>query len=151
MNPNSLHKYIRATYLIAVIAAFIALFFIYREVVCPFILIEVVLKNTPIMIYVKHRKRLSVNTEDWLIPQWFKNRAYPYIESKAELRAIILFLFIPLFYIVPLPFGVLILIFYILPTFLLTVMFLCFKWVKAGKSTPLDDNKKGANDKKDKL
>lgn len=30
-------------------------------------------------------------------------------------------------------------------------MFLCFKWVKAGKSTPLDDNKKGANDKKDKL
>ena len=45
----------------------------------------------------------------------------------------------------------LILIFYILPTFLLTVMFLCFKWVKAGKSTPLDDNKKGANDKKDKL
>lgn len=57
MNPNSLHKYIRATYLIAVIAAFIALFFMYREVVCPFILIEVVLKNTPIMIYVKHKKR----------------------------------------------------------------------------------------------
>lgn len=95
MNPNSLYKYIRATYLIAVIAAFIALFFMYREVVCPFILIEVVLKNTPIMTYVKHKKRLSVNTEDWLIPQWFKNRAYPYIESKAELRAIILFLFIP--------------------------------------------------------
>lgn len=143
MNPNSLYKYIRATYLIAVTVAAIALFFMYREVVCPFILIEVVLKNTPIMIYVKHKKRLSVNTEDWLIPQWFKNRAYPYIESKAELRAIMLFLFIPLFYIVPLPFGMLILIFYIFPAFLLTVMFLCFKWIKTGKGTPLDDNKKG--------
>lgn len=143
MNPNSLYKYIRATYFIAVVAAVISLFFMYKEVICPFILIETILKNTPIMIYVRHKKRLSVNTEDWLIPQWFKNRAYPYIESKAELRAIILFLFIPLFYIVPLPFGVLILIFYIFPTSLLTAVFLCFKWVKAGKGTPLDDNKKG--------
>ncbi len=146
MNPNSLYKYIRATYLIAVIAAAISLFFMYREVICPFILIETILKNTPIMLYVRHKKRLSVNTEDWLIPQWFKNRAYPYIESKAELRTIILFLFIPLFYTVPLPFGVLILIFYILPVSLLTVAFLGFKWIKAGKDTPLDGNKKGAND-----
>lgn len=100
------------------------------------------------MLYVRHkkRKRLSVNTEDWLIPQWFKNRAYPYIESKAELRTIILFLFIPLFYIVPLPFGILILIFYILPVSLLTVTLLGFKWIKTGKDTPLDGNKKGADD-----
>lgn len=146
MNPNSLYKYIRATYLIAIIAAAISLFFMYREVICPFLLVEAILKNTPILLYVRHKKMLSVNTEDWLIPQWFKNRAYLYIESKAELRAIILLLFIPLFYIVPLPFGVLILIFYILPAFLLTVMFLCLKWIKAGKNTPLDDNKKGTND-----
>lgn len=146
MNSNSLCKYIRATYLIAVIVAAIALFFMYREVVCPFILIEAILKNTPIMIYVQHKKRQSVNKEDWLIPQWFKNRAYPYLESKAELRAIILFLFIPLFYIVPLPFGIIILIFYILPASLLTAVFLCLRWVKAGKGTPLEDNKKGAND-----
>lgn len=95
MNPNSLYKYIRATYLIAVIAAAISLSFMYREIICPFILIETILKNTPIMLYVRHKKRLSVNTEDWLIPQWFKNRAYPYIESKAELRTIILFLLYP--------------------------------------------------------
>ena len=98
------------------------------------------------MLYARIQNRLSVNTEDWLIPQWFKTRAYPYIESKAELRTIILFLFIPLFYIVPLPFGVLILICYILPVSLLTVAFLGFKWSKAGKDTPLDGNKKGAND-----
>lgn len=146
MNPNSLYKYIRATYLIAIIAAAISLFFMYREVICPFILIGTILKNTPIMLYIRHKKRASINTEDWLIPQWFKNRAYPYIENKAELRAIILFLFIPLFYIVPLPFGGLILIFYILPVSLLILVFLCFKWIKAGKDTPLDDNKKGADD-----
>ena len=54
------------------------------------------------------------------------------MKSKAELRAVILFLFIPLFYVVPLPFGTWVIFLYILPVSLLITVYFGVKWIKQG-------------------
>lgn len=132
MNPERLYKYIKVTNLIAIIAAIISLFFMYREIVCPFIIIEMLLKNIPMMVYLKRKKNSSGYTEDYLIPQWFKDNFYHYMKSKAEPRAVILFLFIPLFYVVPLPFGTCVIFLYIFPVSLLITVYFGVKWIKQG-------------------
>ena len=132
MNPERLYKYIKVTNLIAIIAAIISLFFMYREIVCHFIIIEMLLKNIPMMVYLKRKKNSSGYTEDYLIPQWFKDNFYHYMKSKAELRAVILFLFIPLFYVVPLPFGTCVIFLYIFPVSLLITVYFGVKWIKQG-------------------
>ena len=88
------------------------------------------------MVYLK-KKAGQEYSEDYLIPQWFKNKFYKYLNNMSEIRAIKLFLFIPLFYIVPLPFCIIVMIYYILPVCLLTGIYIGYKWIKAGKDIPL--------------
>lgn len=95
------------------------------------IAVETLIKNIPILIYLR-KKALQDYSEDYLIPQWFKDKFYNYMKSKAELRAVILFLFIPLFYVVPLPFGTCVIFLYILPVSLLITVYFGIKWIKQG-------------------
>ena len=76
-------------------------------------------------------------SEDYLVPQWFKDKFYKYLNNRAELRTILLFLYIPLFYVIPLPFGTYAIVFYIIPVSLLIVAYIGFKWIRAGKNETL--------------
>lgn len=141
----NLYRYIKATYLIGAIAAIIFLIFMYNEI-GPLLLIEMIVKNTPLLLYVRHKKNRSFNTEDWLIPQCFKNWFYKYLRNKAALRVILLTLVYPLFYIVPLPWGSAVLVFYILPVCLLIGLYIAVKWIMAGTETPLEGNGQSMED-----
>lgn len=100
------------------------------------LIMEMAIKNTLIMKFLK-KQAPQEYSEDYLIPQWFKNRFYKHINNKAELRVLLLFLFLPLFYIVPLPYvGTAAFIFYIVPVFLLIMIYWGIKgtiqWIGRG-------------------
>ena len=100
------------------------------------IIVETLVKNGLILVYLR-MKATQEYSEDYLVPQWFKDKLYKYLNNKSELRVILLFLYMPLFYIIPLPFGTYAIVFYIIPACLLTGAYLGFKWIKAGKNESL--------------
>lgn len=101
------------------------------------IVIETLVKNGLILLYLRKKVMLEYS-EDYLVPQWFKDQFYRYLNNKAELRVILLFLYMPLFYVIPLPFGTFAIVFYIMPVCILSGLYLGYKWIKAGKHTPIN-------------
>lgn len=129
----NLYRYIKITIIVGVILGLIIL--------CDsglgiFIILETLVKNGLILFYIRKRATQEYS-EDYLVPQWFKSKFYKYLNNKAELRTILLFLYMPLFYIIPLPFGTYAIVFYIIPVGLLIGAYIGFKWIKAGKNESL--------------
>lgn len=100
------------------------------------VIFETLIKNGLILFYLR-KEATKEYSEDFLVPQWFKDKFYKYLNNRAELRAILLLLYMPLFYVIPLPFGTYAIVFYIIPMCLLTGAYIGFKWVKAGKNESL--------------
>ena len=100
------------------------------------ILIETLVKNGLMLVYLR-KKATQEYSEDYLVPLWFKDKFYKYLNNRSELRAILLFLYMPLFYIIPLPFGTCLIVVYIIPVCLLIGIYLGFRWIKAGKNESL--------------
>lgn len=100
------------------------------------VIFETLIKNSLILFYLR-KKATKEYSEDFLVPQWFKNRFYKFLNNRSELRAILLFLYMPLFYVVPLPLGTYAIVFYIIPVCVLIGIYLAFKWIIAGKNESL--------------
>lgn len=134
------YKYIKATIVFDIMVAFILitdlLDTVGGEIWGTILIIETVVKNSLILLYL--RKKASMEySEDYLVPKWFKDKFYKYLNNRAELRTILLFLYIPLFYVIPLPFGTFAIVFYIIPVCLLIGAYIGFKWIRAGKDESL--------------
>lgn len=139
-SAHSLYRYIKATIVFDIIVALILisdlLDTVGGEVLGTILIVETLVKNSMMLIYLK-KKATQVYSEDYLVPQWFKSKFYKYLNDKAELRVILLFLYLPLFYIIPLPFGTCVIVFYTIPVCILTGAYLGYKWIKAGKHKPI--------------
>lgn len=136
----NLYRYIKATIVFDIMVAFILitdlLDTVGGEIGGTILIIETVVKNSLILLYL--RKKASMEySEDYLVPQWFKSKFYKYLNNRAELRTILLFLYMPLFYVIPLPFGTFAIVFYIIPVCLLIGAYIVFKWIRAGKNESL--------------
>lgn len=99
-------------------------------------LLETLVKNGLMLHYLKKKVRQEYS-EDYLVPLWFKVRFYKYLSNKSQLRTILLFLYMPLFYVIPLPLGTIAIVYYIIPVCLLTSAYFCFRWIKAGRNESL--------------
>lgn len=129
----NLYKYIE----VAIVAGIIlGLIILCDSELGIFIILETLVKNGLILLYLR-KKATQECSEDYLVPQWFKGKFYKYLNNRAELRAILLFLYMPLFYVIPLPFGAYAIVFYIIPVCLLIGAYIGFKWIKAGKNESL--------------
>ena len=129
----NLYRYIKANIIAGIILGLI--------IACDselgiFIILETLVKNSLILLYLRKKAPMEYS-EDYLVPQWFKDKFYKYLNNRAELRTILLFLYIPIFYVIPLPFGTYAIVFYIIPVSLLIVAYICFKWIRAGKNETL--------------
>lgn len=135
---HNLYKYIKATIILGIIVGLIVgcSSSDYGGDLGMLIIIETLVKNGLILVYLK-KIAMQEYSEDYLVPKWFKDKFYKYLNNKSELRAILLFLFMPLFYIIPLPCGTYAIVFYILPVCLLIGAYWVFKWIKAGKNESL--------------
>lgn len=135
---HNLYKYIKATIILGIIVGLIVgcSSSDYGGDLGMLIIIETLVKNGLILVYLK-KIAMQEYSEDYLVPKWFKDKFYKYLNNKSELRAILLFLFMPLFYIIPLPCGTYAIVFYILPVCLLIGAYYGFKWIKAGKNESL--------------
>lgn len=132
----ALYKYIIIISLITILTALFSLCFMYGEIISVLIILELLLKTIPLLLYVRNKASMDY-FEDYLVPQWFKNKFYKYLRNRAELRALILFLFMPIFYIATLPFGTFFIFFYTVPICLLAVAYLGFRWINQGRYEPL--------------
>lgn len=136
----NLYRYIKATIIFAIIVALILitdlLDTVGGEVYGTILIVETLVKNGLILLYIRKRATQEYS-EDYLVSQWFKSKFYKYLNNKAELRTILLFLYMPLFYIIPLPFGTCAIVFYIIPVWILIWAYIGFKWIKAGKNESL--------------
>ncbi len=134
---HNLYRYIKVIIIIDIIVSLICFSnSSAHDVWIIFIVLEILVRNGLLLFYLR-KKAIQEYSEDYLVPQWFKNKFYKYLNNKAELRAIILFLFMPLFYVVPLPFGFCAIVFYTIPVCLLIGAYIGFKWIKAGKNESL--------------
>lgn len=129
----NLYRYIKVNIIIGIILGLIILC---DSELGIFIILETLVKNSLILLYLR-KKATKEYSEDYFVPQWFKGRLYKYLNNRAELRAILLFLYMPLFYVIPLPFGTYAIVFYIIPVCLLVGAYIGFKWIKAGRNESL--------------
>lgn len=129
----NLYRYIKVAIIISIILGLIILCNSESESELGiYVILETLVKNGLILLYLRKKAPMEYS-EDYLVPQWFKNKFYKYLNNKAELRIILLFLYMPLFYVIPLPFGTFAIVFYIIPICLLIGAYIVFKWIRAGK------------------
>lgn len=129
----NLYRYIKVAIIISIILGLIILC---DSELGIFVIMETLVKNSLILLYLRKKAPMEYS-EDYLVPQWFKDKFYKYLNNRAELRAILLFLYMPLFYVIPLPFGTYAIVFYIMPVCLLIGTYISFKWIRAGKDESL--------------
>lgn len=129
----NLYKYIEVAIIVGIILGLIILC---DSELGIFIILETLVKNGLILLYLRN-KATQEYSEDYLVPQWFKGRFYKYLNNRAELRIILLFLYMPLFYVIPLPFGTYAIVFYIIPICLLIGAYISFKWIMSGRNESL--------------
>lgn len=140
---QALYKYIYYVSAVTIVLGLIIFFCILDEdpaFIFFWLAVEALVKNMLLLIYLK-KKAKQEYSEDYLIPHWFKSKFYCYMKSKAGVRVIMLLLFFPLFYIVPLPLGTYAIVFYILPISLLIALYFAFMWIKLGSNEPIYDKK----------
>ena len=134
---HGLYQYVKiTTFLQIVIGCIIACCGEFWVGAGVFAVFEALIKNDLILSYLR-KKATKEYSEDFLVPQWFKNKFYKYLSNKSGLRVILLFLYMPLFYIVPLPCGIFAIVLYIIPVCVLIGIYLAFKWIIAGKNESL--------------
>lgn len=124
------------------IAMGVILFCVDESGLGTFFILESCLKNGVILFYLR-QKSAQEYSEDYLVPQWFKNLYYKHLNNKSELRIILFFIYIPLSCIVPLPYCSQAIVFYFIPICVLLKLYFelkkGLKWIKDGKNELLND------------
>ena len=77
------------------------------------------------------------NINNYLIPQWLKKTINHFATSEAPLRAMLVFVIFPLFYICTLPCGIFALL-YLIPAIVLYILVFFIIWIIKGVAIPVD-------------
>lgn len=90
----------------------------------------------PLMVFV-YKNIDGENINNYLIPQWLEKTINHLATSEAPLRAMLVFVIFPLFYICTLPCGIFALI-YLIPAIVLYILVFFIIWIIKGVAIPVD-------------
>ena len=92
----------------------------------------------PLMVFV-YKNIDGENINNYLIPQWLEKTINHFATSEAPLRAMLVFVLFPLFYICTLPCGIFALL-YLIPAIVLYILVFFIIWIIKGVAIPVDKN-----------
>ena len=93
----------------------------------------------PLIIYTFRKIKCESGSYS-LFPQWLENTINHFATSEAPMRAMLVFIIFPLFYICTLPCGIFALL-YLIPAIVLYILVFFIIWIIKGIAIPVDKNK----------